>query len=142
VRRIRATERIHVTAAESSSPRGNPGAATPVPACVTRLRRRQGALEGAIARLEQGVSFEVRDHTGSPLVNSEIKTQGAITGLDVGFSTEIKLLQPCSAVEATLMHFARPATLEATSIVSVTREVERVRLSRADLPMVGQPCRT
>jgi hypothetical protein len=68
---------------------------------------------GPNPRLEQGVSFEVRDHTGSPLVNSEIKTQGAFTGLDVGFSTEIKLPQPCSALEATLVHFARPATLEA-----------------------------
>jgi hypothetical protein len=68
---------------------------------------------GPNPRLEQGVSFEVRDHTGSPLANTEIETQGAFTGLDVGFSTDIKLPQPCSAVEATLVHLAQPATLEA-----------------------------
>jgi hypothetical protein len=68
---------------------------------------------GPNPRVEQGVSFQVNDHTGSPLPNTEIETQGSFTGLDVGFSTEIKLPQPCSAIEATLVHFARPATIEA-----------------------------
>jgi hypothetical protein len=68
---------------------------------------------GPNPRVEQGVSFEVRDPSGSPLAGTEVETQGAFTGLDVGFSTEIKLPQPCSAVEATLVHFARPVTLEA-----------------------------
>jgi hypothetical protein len=68
---------------------------------------------GPNPRLEQGVSFEVRDPAGSPTASTQIRTQGAFTGLDVGFSTSIKLPQPCSAVEATLVTFAQPATIEA-----------------------------
>jgi hypothetical protein len=68
---------------------------------------------GPNPRIEQGVSFEVRDHTGSPMPGTDVETQGAFTGLDAGFSTEIRLPQLCSAVEATLVHFSRPATLEA-----------------------------
>jgi hypothetical protein len=68
---------------------------------------------GPNPRLEQGASFEVRDPTGAPTASTEIRTFGAFTGLEVGFSTSIKLPQPCSAVEATLVHRAAPATIEA-----------------------------
>ena len=61
----------------------------------------------------QGVSFEVHDHTGAPTAGTEIETQGGSTGLDVGFSLDIKLPQACSAIEATLVHLSQPATLEA-----------------------------
>jgi hypothetical protein len=68
---------------------------------------------GPNPRIEQGVSFEVFDHTGTPFPTTEIRTQGSFVGLDAGRSIEIKLSQPCAAVEATLVHFAQPATLEA-----------------------------
>ncbi len=79
--------------------------------CVELAALPPGA--GPNPRLEQGVTFEVHDHTGSPTPSTQIKTFGAFTGLDVGFSTSIKLPQPCSAVEATLVHLAQPATIEA-----------------------------
>ena len=40
----------------------------------------------------------------------------AFTGLNVGFTTEIVLPVPCSAVEATLVHLAQPARLEAFEV--------------------------
>lgn len=46
---------------------------------------------GANPRVEQGVSFNVLDPAGSPLPNSQIRSMGAFTGLDVGFRTELKL---------------------------------------------------
>lgn len=68
---------------------------------------------GPNPQVQQGVSFEVRDHAGTPVANTRIWAQGAFTGLDTSFTTEIKLPQPCSLVEATLVHFAQPATFEA-----------------------------
>ena len=64
---------------------------------------------GPNPRVEQGVSFTVHDFAGTPTADTDIETMGsAFTGLDVGFRTEIVLPVPCTAVEATLVTFARP----------------------------------
>ena len=69
---------------------------------------------GPNPRDEQGVSFTVFDLSGAPTAGTQITSMGsAFNGLDTGFSTEIKLPVPCTAVEATLVTFAQPATLEA-----------------------------
>jgi hypothetical protein len=68
---------------------------------------------GPNPRLEQGASFEVLDHTGASLPTTEIRPQGSFVGLDAGRTIEITLPQPCTAIEATLVHLAQPATLEA-----------------------------
>ena len=74
------------------------------------------ALPGAgpNPRIVQGVGFTVYDFSGAPVLNTQIRTMGSgFTGLDVGFTTEVKLPVPCTAVEATLVTFAQPAQLEA-----------------------------
>jgi hypothetical protein len=68
---------------------------------------------GPNPRVEQGGSFTVYDPAGNPIANTQIRTQGAFTGLDVGYRTEVKLPVPCAAVEATLVTRADPAVLEA-----------------------------
>jgi hypothetical protein len=69
---------------------------------------------GPNPRAEQGVSFEVLDPGGSPHATTEIRSMGsAFLGLDVGHRTEIKLPQPCSSVEATLVTLAQAAKMEA-----------------------------
>jgi hypothetical protein len=68
---------------------------------------------GPNPRVEQGVSFTVLDPAGNPVGSTEIKSQGAFTGLDVGFRTEVTLPTPSAAVEATLVTLAQPAELEA-----------------------------
>jgi hypothetical protein len=69
---------------------------------------------GPNPRVEQGVAFEVFDHTGAPHATTEIRTLGPtpVSGLDLGRRTEVKLPQPCSSVEALLVTFAQPATME------------------------------
>jgi hypothetical protein len=68
---------------------------------------------GPNPRTEQGVQFTVIDFNGTPRPDTQIKTDGGFTGLDVGFSTEIVLPMPCTAVEATLVTLAAPAAIEA-----------------------------
>jgi hypothetical protein len=68
---------------------------------------------GANPLVDQGVSFEVLDHTGTPRPTTEIRPMGSFVGLDAGFRIDIKLPQPCSSVEATMVHLAQPCTLEA-----------------------------
>jgi hypothetical protein len=70
---------------------------------------------GPNPRVEQGVTFHVHDFAGTPVGNTHVRTLGAFTGLDVDRRVEIALPGPCSAVEATLVTFAAPATLEATN---------------------------
>jgi hypothetical protein len=68
---------------------------------------------GPNPRVDQGVSFEVLDHTGTPRPTTEIRPMGSFSGLDAGFRVDIKLPQACSAIEATLVHLSQPASLEA-----------------------------
>ena len=69
---------------------------------------------GPNPRVEQGVGFTVHDFAGTPTADTRITTMGSgFTGLDTGFRTDIVLPAPCSAVEATLVNFSSPATLEA-----------------------------
>ena len=84
--------------------------------------------QGPNPRTEQGASFAVNDANGSPRPNTEIQAMGNFTGLDVGFSTKIELPEPCSAVEATLVHLSQPAQIEAfdSSGASVGVEVMTV----------------
>jgi len=66
------------------------------------------------------VEFTVWDATGVPpppfalAPNSRIQTQGVFTGLDCGFKLEIAILAGTARqVAVKLVHFARPATVEA-----------------------------
>jgi hypothetical protein len=68
---------------------------------------------GSNPRIEQDVSFEVRDGAGSLPPTTQIRTEGAFTGLDCGFRTEIQLPMECSAVDVRLVHFAQPARITA-----------------------------
>jgi outer membrane biosynthesis protein TonB len=55
----------------------------------------------------------VHDYTGAPQPNSQVSSWGGFTGLNCGFSTDIRLHRVCDAVEVTLVHFAQAATVEA-----------------------------
>lgn len=57
--------------------------------------------------------LHVSDHAGAPLPATQIVDWGAFTGLNAGWTTEIKLERGCPTVQATLVHFAQPATMEA-----------------------------
>lgn len=63
-------------------------------------------------RVEQGVTFEGRDRQGRRVSWSEVKTKDGFTGLDCGFKLEIRLEQPSSSVQLSLVHFAVPAKIE------------------------------
>ncbi len=71
---------------------------------------------GSNPRTEQGVGFTVYDDAAGTLAgNTQIRTLGMSAGLDVGYSTEIRLPVACALVEATLMTQAQPAVLEGFS---------------------------
>lgn len=84
---------------------------SPPRTCVELAALTVGA--GSNPRVEQGVSFSVHDFQGNPAASTQISTQGSFTGLNVDHSTDVTLPFQCSAVEATLVTFANPATLEA-----------------------------
>lgn len=60
-----------------------------------------------------GLRFEVRDAAGALAPGTRVRRIGKVTGLDVGFRTEITLPSPTPAVELRLAHHARPARLVA-----------------------------
>jgi hypothetical protein len=62
-----------------------------------------------------GATYLVRDHTGAPMANTEVRTEGGDTGLNCGFQTDVSLPGPASSVETTLVSGAAPATVEAFS---------------------------
>lgn len=62
------------------------------------------------------VMFEVFDYTLTPTPNAEIVDWGGHIGLNCNFKTRIFLPHDCSLVEATLVHFVRPATVKAYTI--------------------------
>jgi hypothetical protein len=55
----------------------------------------------------------VLDFSGVPLPATQVDTWGPFTGLNAGWTTEIKIDSRCPVVQATLVHFAQPATMEA-----------------------------
>jgi len=55
----------------------------------------------------------VLDYTGTPQPMTSVVNWGAHTGLNAGWTVEIKIDGKCPAVQATLVHFARAATMEA-----------------------------
>jgi hypothetical protein len=63
---------------------------------------------------QSNVMFRVRDHTGTPLPASRIWQMGGFVGLDCGFSCELAFPNS-SRIEATLVTFAQPASIEAWS---------------------------
>jgi hypothetical protein len=70
---------------------------------------------GPNPRTEQGVTFTVRDHLGNPTPTTEIQAAGGFTGLQCSYLTEVGLPTPSVSVEATLVRFAAPATVQAFS---------------------------
>jgi len=55
----------------------------------------------------------VLDYTGAPLPATQVVSWGSFTGLNAGWTMEIKVDGECPTVQATLVHFAHPATMEA-----------------------------
>ncbi|MFL5403849.1 MAG: hypothetical protein ACJ8BF_13640 [Gemmatimonadales bacterium] len=72
---------------------------------------------GPNPQIVSGVKFTVHQYGGAVPPNSVIKTQnspaGAQTGLDAGFSLDIGLSVLARKISATLVQYARPATMEA-----------------------------
>ena len=58
-------------------------------------------------------SILVLDHMGAPMPTSAVTTFGAYTGLNAGFTLEAKIGGRCPIVQATLVHYAHPAVMEA-----------------------------
>jgi hypothetical protein len=75
--------------------------------------------QGPNPRTESGLVFTVSDHTGTPMPNTEIRTDAGFTGLNMGFSTRVQLPTPASGVDVTLVHFAQPARVEAYDAAGV-----------------------
>jgi hypothetical protein len=67
---------------------------------------------GANPLNQSGVMFRVRDPGGNVLPASRIWQMGGFVGLDAGFSCELAF-PDSSRIEATLVHFAQPASIEA-----------------------------
>lgn len=62
--------------------------------------------------VDQGVTFTVRNSQGVKMPNSWVPDWPAPTGLHVFHTMEVDLPVPASSVDATLVHYALPATLE------------------------------
>jgi len=79
--------------------------------------RQMQPARGANPRIEQDVTFEVLDPTGSRQPATQIAitntTSGPMSGLNCGFQTKITLPNTSSQVELTLTHFSLPGTIEA-----------------------------
>jgi hypothetical protein len=58
-------------------------------------------------------TYLVRDFNGQPNAQTFIQRMGPHTGLDCGWKLEIDLTDTANTVEDTLVHFARPAEVEA-----------------------------
>ena len=58
-------------------------------------------------------SILVLDPGGTPLPASQVSSWGAHTGLNAGWTLEAKVGTHCPVVQATLVHFAQPAAMEA-----------------------------
>jgi Peptidase S7, Flavivirus NS3 serine protease len=123
-----------------TTPRGMVGPATSS-AVEERLARIEAALTGRAAgmgamwdaKVERGcVDFSqlppgpgpnpvpappffltVLDYMGMPLPSTDVVSWGAFSGLNAGWTTEIKIDGKCPVVQATLVHFARASTMEA-----------------------------
>jgi hypothetical protein len=93
--------------------RPKPPAATPV--CIKLQAQPVGT--GPNPTTIQGVTFQVFNYPGGPPVpTTRIRTQGSppLTGLDAGF--RLVITPPVSSkVAATLVHYARPAQMQALS---------------------------
>lgn len=61
----------------------------------------------------QGTQFHVFDFSASPVANTRIQTWSGFTGLDVSFTTLVRLPAPASSVSITMVHFATAPTVVA-----------------------------
>ncbi len=68
---------------------------------------------GTNPRVEQGHRFEVFDHTGTPVAQTDVVTWGAVTGMQLWFRTTVELAAPADAVRLTVGVFATPGTVSA-----------------------------
>lgn len=58
-------------------------------------------------------SITLYDHTGAQLPASQVSSWGSHAGLNAAWTLEAKLGSRCPVVQATLVHFAQPAVMEA-----------------------------
>jgi hypothetical protein len=89
--------------------------------------------------LHPGARFDVRDATGALAPGTRILRLGHVTGLDVGFRTEIVFDAPTPVVELSLARFAQPARIgafdaggalvDATTMTAPQDTLETVRLT-------------
>jgi hypothetical protein len=68
---------------------------------------------GPNPRVEQGHRFEVFDHNGAPVPQTDVLQWGAITGMQLSFRTTVELAAPADAVRLTVGVFATPGTVSA-----------------------------
>jgi hypothetical protein len=68
---------------------------------------------GPNPRVEQGHQFEVFDHNGTPLPQTDVLTWGSVTGMNLSFRTTVTLAAPADAVRLTFGIFATPGTVSA-----------------------------
>jgi hypothetical protein len=112
--------------------------------CIDFSTLQQGT--GPNPFVTQGVRFTVLDASGAAVPTTDIGNQEGFVGMHVAFTTEISLPVPCSAVEATLVHFlsqpghTTPPQLEAFNVDGTSAGT--VAMSAADrvaqtLPMAG-----
>jgi hypothetical protein len=123
--RIEAAYRLHFDASSEGGEGAVTGSLEGAIVCDCRDRPTRTCVElsalppgpGPNPRREQDVDFGVLDGGGgSPPPTTEIRSQGAWVGLNVGFRTEVKLPVPCSAVEATIVTWTdSPIDLQAFS---------------------------
>ena len=52
------------------------------------------------------------DFSASPVANTRIQTWSGFTGLDVSFTTLVRLAAPASSVSITMVHFATAPTVD------------------------------
>ncbi|MFC8350045.1 hypothetical protein [Streptomyces sp. NPDC057280] len=79
--------------------------------CITFPRR--PPQPGANPLVNPGARFTVFDHAGALEPDTHIQTIAGITGLRVGFRTDIALDEPSPLVELELVHFSSPAKVTA-----------------------------
>jgi hypothetical protein len=101
---------------------------------------------GENPRKQGRLRLEVRDASGARASHSIVQEIAGLRGLDCGFETTILLPVPSSAVEVTLVHFARPAEVEAFEVdgtragvirmAAAQRQPESLRLTGAALERI------
>ena len=87
------------------------GGARPEPGCIDLTTLPVGPAANPF--VAPPFVAHVLDHLGAPLPATQVVNWGSFTGLNAGWTMEIRLDGKCPTVQATLVHFAQPATMEA-----------------------------